>query len=277
MNNQTKLLFADIDGTLIQPDQTLSPSVTDMLKQMANAGHGLILSSGRPLGSILRVYGYILEQIQSRFSHAFIIANNGAQVYDCECKRNILEKRLPLSLVDDLQKLADAYHVHIQTYTETHIIAAADDAETKSYLKKIILPVMISEKLTDALDLPPYKMLALSLSGSDYLMPFKKALTREYGDQVSSVFSGSGYLEIIQKGADKGNALRHVAGHLQVPIENTYSAGDSENDIPMLLAAGHGYAMANADTSVRSQAPFVTAAPFDQDGICEVIRNLLEN
>ena len=136
---------------------------------------------------------------------------------------------------------------------------------------------MISEKLSDALDLPPYKMLALSLSGSEYLMPFREALIREYGDRVSSVFSGSGYLEIIQQGADKGNALRHVAGHLQVPVENTYSAGDSENDIPMLLAAGHGYAMANADASVQSQAPFVTAAPFDQDGICEVIRDLLEN
>ncbi len=275
MNNQTKLLFADIDGTLILPDQTLSPSVTAMLTKMADAGHGLILSSGRPLGSILRVYDYILQQTNSHFSHAFIIANNGAQVYDCENQCNILETRLPLDLVDDLQKLADAYHVHIQTYTETHIIAAADDAETKSYLKRIILPVKISEKLTDALDLPPYKMLALSLKGSDYLMPFREALMREYSEKVSTVFSGSGYLEIIRKGADKGNALRHVAGHLQIPIENTYSAGDSENDIPMLLAAGHGYAMANADISVKAQAPFVTAAPFDRDGICEVISAML--
>ena len=254
MNQNTKLLFADIDGTLILPDQTLSPAVSDMLKRLADAGHGLILSSGRPLGSIRKVYGYILEQIQTRFRYAFIIANNGAQVYDCENQCNILEKRLDLPLVDALQKLADAYHVHIQTYTETHIIAAADDAETRSYLKRIILPVRICERLTDGLDIPPYKMLAMSLSGSDYLMPFRKALLSDYSDQVSTVFSGSGYLEIIPNGADKGNALRHVAGHLQIPIENTYSAGDSENDIPMLLAAGHGYAMANADASVQRQA-----------------------
>ncbi len=277
MDQHTKLLFADIDGTLILPDQTLSPAVTAMLKQLADKGHGLILSSGRPLGSILNVYDYILRQIRTHFSQAFIIANNGAQVYDCENGRNIFEARLSINLVDDLQKLADAYNVHIQTYTDTHIIAAADDAETRSYRKRIILPVRISEKLSDALDQPPYKMLALSLKGSDYLMPFREALMQTYEDRVNTVFSGSGYLEIIQKTADKGNALRHVAGHLQVPIENTYSAGDSENDIPMLLAAGCGYAMANAEDSVKAQAPFVTAAPFDLDGICEVISDLLQD
>ena len=67
MNNQTKLLFADIDGTLILPDQTLSPAVTAMLKQLADKGHGLILSSGRPLGSILNVYDYIINSFKNRF------------------------------------------------------------------------------------------------------------------------------------------------------------------------------------------------------------------
>ena len=195
----TRLLFSDIDGTLIRKDQTVSGNVSASLKKMADAGHGLILSSGRPLGSILKVYEYIISQVGRSFPNAYIIANNGAQVYDIAAEKNIFEKRIPLSVVDSIQDLAESMNVHIQTYTETNIICTRDDDETKLYKRRIILPVTFSERLADALTDPPYKMLALSTEGSEPLMPFKQKMAEGFGDHIQTLFSGPGYLEIIDK------------------------------------------------------------------------------
>ena len=68
-----KLLFCDIDGTLVRSDGTISDYVRSLLEKLADAGHGFILTSGRPLSSILKVRDYI----DIAFPHSYIIANNG--------------------------------------------------------------------------------------------------------------------------------------------------------------------------------------------------------
>ena len=276
MKTSKKLLFTDIDGTLLRSDQTISEETARLLSELASRGHGLILSSGRPLGSILKVYQYICSTLSSDFSTACIIANNGAQVYDCNSAQTILEKRIPVSLVDKLQEMAEAFGIHIQTYTDTNIVCIREDAETRSYVKRVILPVILSPRLSDALHgQSPYKMLALSLQGSETLMPFRQQLLKDYSGEVNCIFSGNGYLEIVRTGADKGNALQFLTEHLQIPIQNTYAAGDSENDLSMLAAAGHGYAMKNADKAIQQAAMYVTRADHNAGGINEILTAML--
>ena len=41
----TKLLFSDIDGTLLRKDGTISPTLARKLREMGQAGHGMILCS----------------------------------------------------------------------------------------------------------------------------------------------------------------------------------------------------------------------------------------
>ncbi|MCR5417723.1 MAG: HAD family hydrolase [Lachnospiraceae bacterium] len=276
MSFSGKILFTDIDGTLLQSDQTISDETARLLDALATAGHSFVLASGRPLGSILKVYSYLTSRMTASFSKAFIIANNGAQIYDCLLDRTIYETRLPIELVDTLQDIAEEMRVHLQTYTDEKIVCTRDDDETRSYTSRIILPVILSDRLADALDKPPYKMLAMSLKGSDYLMPFRRRVSDEFSDSIHCIFSGPGYLEIIPKEADKGNALRFVTEHLQLPIQNTYAAGDSENDLSMLLAAHNGYAMINADEQVRSACRLVTSRTNNEGGIDEILKAMLD-
>ncbi|MCR5281823.1 MAG: HAD family hydrolase [Lachnospiraceae bacterium] len=270
-----KLLFTDIDGTLIRRDQTISDPVAVALSEAAGLGHGLILSSGRPLKSIETVFSYLDTRLTRPFSLQMIIANNGAQIYDRLTGKDLYERRLPLFLVDALQALAEECGIHIQTYTDDNLICTRMDAETERYVKRVILPIRLSPRLSDALDRPPFKMLALSNEGSEALMPFRKAALERFGDHIHCIFSGEGYLEIINRQADKGNALRFLAEHLQLPISDTFAAGDSENDLPMILAAGTGYAMANATEPVKAAAPYITLHSNEEDGILEVLEPFL--
>ena len=275
MEQNRNLLFSDIDGTLIRQDQTISDAVAAALRKMARAGHGLILSSGRPLESILGILSYLESRMEASFPIAMIIANNGAQIYDCRKGVTISEKRIPLPLIDQVQHLADTMGVHLQTYSDTHIICHGPNAETDFYTRKIHLPVQPADVFTKALTKPPYKMLAISLAGDEALLPFREKLLACCGEQLQCFFSGKGYLEIVRKDTDKGNALRFVAEHLGLPLTHTFAAGDSENDLSMILAAGCGFVMAGANDAVKARCQHVTQKTCGEDGILEVIAALL--
>ncbi len=266
-----KLLFCDIDGTLLRSDGTISDHVRSLLHDMAHRGHGFILTSGRPLSSILKVRNYIGVD----FPHSYIIANNGCLVYDCNAQKPVFEERLPLEIIDQLQQLAEYFSIHIQTYTQDSIVCRYDTAEVRSYAARIKMPVIFSEVLSAPLQVAPYKMIALSLDGSEALMPLKHEIEKQYGDIVQAIFSQNGYLELLPKKASKGTALHFLCRLLDIPVSNTYAAGDSENDITMLRAAGISYAMRNGDETVKSSAAFVTALDHNHDGIAEVLTSIL--
>ena len=56
-----------------------------------------------------------------------------------------------------------------------------------------------------------------------------------------------------------------------VDIKNTYAAGDEQNDISMIEAAGCGIAMANATELVKESADVVTKEDNNHDGLAEFI------
>lgn len=270
-----KLLFSDIDGTLIKQDGTIDSSLAQKLRQLAQNGHGLILSSGRPLDSILTVQNYIHETIGTHFEDAYIISNNGALVYDCNAEKAILEKCLPYSVVDRLQETAQSFGIHIQTYTADSIVCEKMDDEIRHYTSRIHLPVLLSERFTDVLDRPPYKMLSIGLQGMPQQLPMKQYIDTHFSDEVATFFSRNEYLEIIHKDAGKGNALLFLCDYLGVPVENSYAAGDLENDISMIQAAGVGFAMANGDEKVKSGASHITQKDCEHAGLIEVIDLML--
>ena len=88
---------------------------------------------------------------------------------------------------------------------------------------------------------------------------------------MTAIFSCDQYLEVFDKTAGKGNALRFVCDHLGIPVSDSVAAGDAENDISMLDSAGVAVAMANAPQEVKVHADFITRADNDHDGLGEAI------
>lgn len=85
MNKEThtpKILFTDMDGTLLLSDSTVSPVMKETLNRLTEAGHKLVLTSGRPLDSILEV----MEAAGLFYPGTLIISNNGSLIYDCSAR-----------------------------------------------------------------------------------------------------------------------------------------------------------------------------------------------
>ena len=82
-------------------------------------------------------------------------------------------------------------------------------------------------------------------------------------------------LEITAPGVDKGRALLELARRLGVPPAATLAAGDSENDLQMLRAAGVAVVMRNGMAHVQAEADYVTRADCDHDGVAELLERFV--
>ena len=85
--------------------------------------------------------------------------------------------------------------------------------------------------------------------------------------------SGFGIVEISAPGVDKARGLRVACERHGIALAQTIAFGDMPNDIPMLVMAGHGVAVANAHADVRSIANEITASN-EEDGVAIVLERL---
>ncbi len=261
------LLFTDMDGTLLSSDSTVSPRMRAALERMTAAGHHLILSSGRPLPSILEVR----KKEQIDFPNMLILANNGALVYDCDRKRSILEYRICQEDIRHIVSTAESRGLHIHGYTDTEIVCHGSNPELAFYTRRIHMPLKCVPDIAAALPDGCFKLQAIHLTDKSVLEAFRESLLDYCGDRIQMIFSNDQYLEILPARAGKGNALRFIADFLHAPVSHTFAAGDAENDISMLQAAGTGIAMANAAEAVKKAARIITRKSNDENGLLEIL------
>ena len=268
--SRKKVLFSDMDGTLLLSNCTVSPAMKEAIDHMTQNGHHLVLSSGRPLPSILEVCSLMgLE-----YPNMLIISNNGALVYDCDSKKPILEHRIAQDDIAKIVAAANSAGIHIHGYTEDEVVCYHDNDELRFYTRRIHMPLKCVENIADALPGGSYKLQMIHLTDRSVLEHFRDSLLqdKDLAGRIQAFFSNDQYLEILPAGADKGSGLRYVTDYLPVLRTNTFAAGDAENDISMMDAAHIGVAMKNASDAVKKHGDIITKYTNDEDGLVEIIK-----
>ena len=83
-------------------------------------------------------------------------------------------------------------------------------------------------------------------------------------------------VEIVRQGADdKLAALRSILAETGVELERTCFIGDDLPDLPAIIRAGLGVAVAGACDDVRGRAHFVTKNPGGRGAVRETIEMIL--
>lgn len=268
--SRIRLVFSDLDGTLLNNSSYVSEKTLSALHAMIKRGNKLILTSGRPLYSILDV----MEHAGLKEEGMLIISNNGALIYDCDSEKPLVEHRISQSDLDYLMNEGRKLGVYVHTYTEKEIVAPADTEELKFYTKKIHIPVLFHQNPAEAVPDGAYKAMAINLESRDKLENFRNHILKHCGDRIQAVFSNDRYLELLPKEAGKGNAVRFVCDYFHVPKNHSYALGDQENDISMLQAAGTGIAVQNATENVKKIAAIITEQDNDHDGLVPIFQKI---
>ncbi|MDO4345637.1 MAG: Cof-type HAD-IIB family hydrolase [Eubacteriales bacterium] len=267
MKNETKVLFLDLDGTLLNDNKEITPGNMAAIQKALSLGHKIVISSGRATVSALA----LAQKMGLMSEGCYAITFNGACIYDLYRQKSIYRKTLPLPTVRRLLDMANEFGIYAHTYASDRILTEHNTKELIFYSSSTVMKYEVVEDVCQALTCEPEKVIIIDFDDHQRLCDFKEFISEEIRGKADSFFSSPVYLEIVPRGVSKGAAIRTFCDYMNIPIENTVSAGDAENDITMLQATHISAVMKNADASMYSIGNYVTEHDNNHDAIAEII------
>jgi hypothetical protein len=287
-----KLLATDIDDTLLALDGSLPEANRDAIRRLQAAGVVVVFSSGRADISIRSVASEIVELADDEY----IISFNGARVVSAKSGTPLVELPLSPEMVAQVMSYTRPRNLLVLGYTGTRFLVEEDGPRAKQYaldtgmdydvVDDLVVELemaggspkllIIGEHEALAAHLPRLQDLGSADANDTAPDPAVAKETAAGAAELSprsgwrATFSKPQYLEVVRSGVDKGVALRKLAEHLDIPIEETVAVGDSMNDAEMIRAAGLGLAVGNARSELKAIADSVTERSADEGAIAEV-------
>lgn len=255
-----KLLFFDIDGTLIDENTKEIPESTKQaLKQARLNGHQLFINTGRPISAIpkaildLEMDGYVCGCGSYISYHNKVLLHTPLTNFTCKQIVNIVD----VTKVDAVLEGAHAIYYDFNT-TNPVVLEMCQDFKKEGYpVRDIHDPAIIFDKLTAYTKQSPYVDLFIEMI-SHYF---------------SIIVRGPHFYECIQKPFSKATGIAFLMNELKVDLEDVYAFGDSSNDLSMLKATKHSVAMGNSPDDLKAEVSYVTD-DVSKDGIQKALLHL---
>ncbi|AMS21711.1 hydrolase [Pseudomonas synxantha] len=261
-----RFVLSDVDGTLLHPDHSLSQRTADAIRAMREAGVLFSLASGRPPKAMLHL-------IETFGIDVPVAGFNGG------------------TLVNPDGSILVAHHLPAEAALVTLALFSAEpDVEVWVFADGDWLrrdpPGPMVQREADGLgygpvvveSFEPYldrvdKIVAAS-NNTQLLVELEAQLQPKVQGLAQVSRSQPVYLDVTAMLANKGEALKTLAEHLGVPLEQTAAIGDGGNDPAMFKVAGLSIAMGQAEETVKRQANVVTGSNIE-DGAAEAFERFI--
>lgn len=273
-----KLLFTDLDGTLLTDDKRILDADMAAIEAMFSRGHKLVLCTGRPLTSakqLAQKYGFDKPGF-------FLVSFNGGLIYDYATEKAILTRYIPVDEVKFIMDAAHRYGMHAHTYSGDLVVSEYETEQLKTYCRLMKMDYVVVKDIREyygefinVVVKPPIKVNIITPFDHSSLVDFRAEMRKATAGKLFDVFSKPEMLEFSHMQSNKGDAVRFMAEYYKVPLEDTIAVGDEENDCPMIEAAGVGVAVANASPVAKAIADYVTANDNNHSAIAEVIEKFV--
>lgn len=267
----TKILFLDLDGTLLNDQKEISEGNRKAIVEALHAGHKVVISTGRALSSAIE----LAEKLNFTMEGCYTIAYNGGCIYDIYKKEIVYQQTIPLEYVRYLLDTAHKMGIHAQTYSDTAVISEKDNENLHQYCCNTHMTYEIAKDACAALSHPPCKVLIVDYQNRKPLEYYQETIEEWAKGKVDTYFSCDQLLEVVPPSVSKGNAIRILCEHLNIPMDSTISAGDAENDISMLQTTHVSVVMKNASPHMYAYATYITDHDNNHDGVAEIIEKFM--
>ena len=261
------LVACDVDGTLLDDDDTISPRTRNAVRAAVAGGVQFILATGRPPRWVRPVVDAL------GFAPTAVCAN-GAVIYDPATDRVLSARTLSIDALGELAEIATRVIPGAGLAVErvgnsAHDTATPQFVSSPGYEHAWLNPDNTEVSIEDLLSAPAVKLLIRKAGGRSSEMAAE--LSKHIGIEGDITYSTeNGLVEIVPLGISKASGIEEVARPLGITHDDVVAFGDMPNDVPMLMRAGHGVAMGNAHPDVLAAADEVTASNTD-DGVARVL------
>ena len=267
-----KLFISDFDGTLgHSPENTIDQETLTAIKEYSSKGGTFVICSGRNLDSLTNILSSVNMQ-----NTGVLVGIQGSIMKDLQTGELLfcdgLDKKTAIDFTNRL--LADGHSVVLFLGDVMHF---EQRDERIAYYVKMHGNISHKGNYVDSLEkeieksqYPVTKVLGICEKGLEDF--FQAKYNEIYKGKNISVNSGGSYLlEGINPKLDKGNAVRFLANHYNVRLDQVITVGDSTNDIPLVKGEWHGVAVGDAKQALKDVAKEVTV-PYKDKPVLHLLK-----
>lgn len=257
-----KLFVTDLDGTLLPSGAEVPRRNIEAAQRAVRAGVTVTIATGRMYRAALPVARALGVDVPIITYNGAVIKSVSGKVYD--------ENFLPPDVVGEVLAFCRARDWHVQLYADDVLYFAEHDVYAVAYEENQALRgETVGWDGLAAHAEHVAKLLVIS-DGAEQTAERVAALNEAFGGRVQAMRSNPAYTEVVVPGVTKASALKKLASMLSVPLDAVMAIGDSNNDLPMLQAAGHSVAMGNALPEVKAVCEF-SVGTCEGGGFAEAI------
>lgn len=263
-----RLIAVDMDGTLLDPQGRVPDRLWPLLARLRERGILFAPASGRQYATLHRTFADHAEGM------AFIAENGAFVVRDgLELHLDRLESGFVLAALQALRALSARHDVGAVVCGARTAWVQRRDPEFLDEAGRYYASLQFVPDLR-AVAAQAIKIAVCTAAGesAEVAAALADGAGLAAGHQV--VVSGARWVDLMNAGVNKGVALARLQRLLGIDRAQTAAFGDYLNDLELLDAAHHSYAMANAHPEVLARAR-LRAPSNAQHGVITEIERML--
>lgn len=257
-----KIIFFDIDGTLITEDERhiLPKSTVTAIQQARKNGHLLFINTGR---TICNVPKYLIE-----IGFHGVVCGCGTDIY-ADGKR-LLYHTNPHENANILCQAAKDCHMDLffesshGVYAQLPLITSEAKHLFESLCRRGVTMLDWNEHPDRSFD----KFITWHMKN--------EAQRRAFLTQVPNCFTyinrGPHFSEFCKEGYSKATGIQFLLDYYHIPLERAYAIGDSNNDLTMLNYVPGSIAMGNSQPESLKQHVWYVTTDILEDGIWNALK-----
>lgn len=256
------LIALDLDGTLLDSKEHISPANRQAIRAALEAGVRIVLVTGRGVDTPIRISRELNLNLP-------VICCHGALTKDFGANKTLGHIPVPLQYAKTMIEYGEHHDLSIAIYSEEMFYRLEG---SKLYMDDMTGPAWREVKtFGEVLHTAPTFIRFLGKESVE-------AMRREFGDLPLhfKYETWNDFVEcaITSREASKQHALARLCADFQIEAKSVLAIGDSRNDVPMLRWAGTGVAMGNALPEVREAVRYVTGTN-EEDGVAAAIKRFV--
>lgn len=268
-----RVVFTDLDGTLLGPDQTLSTTDRSTLQRLGASGIARVVVTGRSLLSCDRV-------IDSDFPIDFLVTSSGAGIFYHQPRRLMHRFGLTTSeiraAIEVLELLRLDFMVH-ESVPENHRFHwRRFGAPNPDFDRRLALYAGHHRMLADALPEDGAQLLAIG-SADDATKRHEELQRRLPCHNVlrttSPLDHSSTWYEIFSRDVGKAQSAQWLCDTLDLDGSTALAVGNDFNDLDMLRWAPTSCVVSNAPSALTAE--FQSVADHRESGFSEAVARWL--
>lgn len=262
-----KIVFSDIDGTVLNSKHELLASTIKAVQKLALKNIPFVLVSAR----MPKAMKLILDEMNVKMP---MISYGGALVLDeqnqilHDDKINKLDTK---AIIDEIELLWPD-DVVINYYSDDNWFVKDKDNKAVKREENITNVKASQADFKELInkDILPNKILCMTKANISSKI---EAVLQEKFSQLNIVRSSDILIEIMNKDVSKANGIEVLLHHLNMTPAQAIAFGDNYNDLTMLNFVGRGVVMQNAPEEIRKEAKYITKSN-NEDGIYEYLKQI---